>query len=127
MRRIVCLLVPMLLMLAGCATTSPLATRTADRNSLGGIWEEEWPGQEESDRYRIEVTAEAIKITPLTRSDQQSIRDVYFQHKRLSFLLELDGSVVHYDLVLVDDQMLSGRAKGGERNFNEPVRWYKVE
>jgi len=116
----------LLLLASACATTSPLATSSKDRHALNGVWEEEWPGQQENDRYRVEIMPEGIVITPLTRAGNQTIRDVYFQHKRLSFVLELDGVPVYYDLVMVNDQLLAGRAKGGARNLDEPVRWYKV-
>lgn len=128
MCRIVLSILAVLLLLSACAVTqSPLATSARDLKSLAGVWEEEWPGQQKNDRYRIEVVDERARITPLTRTEKQRVRDVIFQHKRLTFYLELDGSSVYYDLVLADEGVLSGRAKGGKSNFDEPVRWYRVE
>jgi hypothetical protein len=109
-----------------CATTSPMATRADDRQSLAGVWEEEWPGQQTNDRYRIEVGGDKITITPLTNADTQKVRDVVFRGKTLDFIVELEGGAVYYNLVLVSSTLLSGRAHGGPRNFDEPVRWYKA-
>ena len=115
------------LLLAGaCASTSPLATRPLDRQTLVGTWEEEWPGQATNDRYRIEVNGEQIVITPLTNVGTQKVRDVVFRGKTLDFYLDLEGGTVYYNLVLISSSLMTGRARGGPRNFDEPVRWYKV-
>ncbi len=128
MHRIVLSLLTVLLLLSACASKqSPLATNARDLKSLAGVWEEEWPGQQEKDRYRIEIVNDRVRITPLTRQEKQRVRDVYFQHKRLTFILDLDGSPVYYDLVLADEGVLAGRVKGGKENYDEPVHWYRVE
>ena len=128
MYRIVLSMISVLLLLSACAATqSPLATSSRDLKSLAGVWEEEWPGQQEKDRYRIEIVNEHARIMPLTRTEKQQVRNVIFQHKRLTFYLELDGSPVYYDLVLIQKGVLAGRAKGGKDNFDEPVHWYQVE
>jgi len=115
----------LVLVAVACATT-PLATREDDRRSLAGTWEEEWPGQPVNDRYRIDVTGEQITITPLTNAETQRVRDAVFRHKTLDFYLEIEGGAVYYNLVLVSPTLMTGRARGGPRNFDEPVRWYKV-
>ena len=125
-RHQVLLLLPLLLSLVACATTQTPVTAPRDLRALVGVWEEEWPGQPSNDRYRIEVVGEQVTITPLTNADKQQVRDVVFRKKQLDFILELDGSPVFYNLVLVTPKLLSGRAKGSERNFDEPVRWYKI-
>ena len=112
---------------AACATTSPLATPAKDLAKLSGVWEEEWPGMPTKDRYRIAVTGENVAVTAVTNPEKQQIRNVAFQYKRLSFFVDLDGSAVYYDLVLISDGVLSGKVTGGKRNFDETVRWYKVE
>ena len=116
-----------LAVVVGCASTSPFATKKSDLKSLAGVWEEEWPGQTEKDKYRIDIDGQTITITPLTRTEEQAVKSTVFQHKRLLFTLLLDGSPVDYDLVLIHAKLLTGRAKGGARNFDEPVRWYKTQ
>jgi hypothetical protein len=118
------LFVLLLALVVGCAS-SPLATSPSDRKALFGEWEEDWPGQTEKDLYRIGFAGEEITITPLSKATEQSTKHVVFQQKRLTFDLMLDGAPVHYDLVLITPTQLSGRATGGKRNFDEPVRWYK--
>ncbi|MDP8222683.1 MAG: hypothetical protein P9L99_04930 [Candidatus Lernaella stagnicola] len=124
-----CLLLVLLLvfLVSACASTSPLATKSGDRKALLGLWEEEWPDQEDHDRYRIDEADGQVTITPLNRTDIQAVKEVFFQHKRLVFTLVLNGSPVRYDLVLVNPTLLAGRAKGGARNFDEPVRWHKKD
>jgi len=117
----------LLFALGACATTdTPFVTETEDICALAGEWEEEWPGQETNDRYLIEVSGERVRITPLTNIEQQRVRDVVFRHKQLDFILELEDSPIYYNLVLVTPELLSGRARGGRQNFDEPVRWYKI-
>jgi hypothetical protein len=116
-----------LLWLLGCATASPLATQDKDRASLAGVWEEEWSGQTPKDRYRITVAADEVTVTPLTNAEKQKVRHVAFAYKRLSFYLDLTGGAVYYDLILANKNLLSGRVKGGAKNFDELVRWYRVE
>jgi hypothetical protein len=129
MKRFALLLVllPALVLGASCATTSPLATPAKDWGKLAGVWEEEWPGAATKDRYRIAVSGETVAITAVANPEKQQIRNVAFQYKRLSFFLDLDGGAVYYDLMLVSDGLLAGKVTGGKRNFDEMVRWYKVE
>lgn len=111
-------------LLIGCAGV-PIATKSGDRLALAGIWEEDWPGETEKDRFEIKVQDETITITPLTHADKMAVRRVEFQQRRLTFYLDLNGSSVYYDLVLVDRQLLSGRVTGGEKLYDETVRWYR--
>jgi hypothetical protein len=115
-----------LLFLAACATTSPLATTPRDWSAIAGVWEEEWPGQQAKDRFRVEVVGETVTVVALTNVEKQKARNATFIAKRLSFYLDMDGGSVYYDLALVNDQLLAGRAAGGARNFDEQVRWTKV-
>jgi len=111
-------------LLAGCAGVS-LTAKSGDRRALAGVWEEDWPGETEKDRFEIKVQDETITITPLTHQEKMTIRRVDFQQRRLTFYLDLDGSAVYYDLVLVDRQILSGKVTGGAKNYDETVRWYR--
>lgn len=114
-----------LTLLAACATTSPLATKGKDLKALVGVWEEEWPGETEKDEYRIDLAGDTLTITPLAQKGKQEVARIVFQHKRLTFDLKFEEGKVRYDLVLITPTLLSGRATGGKRNFDEPVRWYK--
>jgi hypothetical protein len=126
-RRILCAgLLALLWLATACATVSPLATSPKDTKALAGTWEEEWPGQTTKDRYRIDVNGDAIAIMPLVNADKQKTRNIVFQQKQLTFYLDMEDGAVFYDLVLINKDVLSGRARGGRRNFDEPVVWYHV-
>lgn len=116
----------LLLMCVACASTQQPASAIRDLRALDGVWEEEWPGQDVNDQYRIEVEGEQITITPLTNASQQMVRNITFHQKHLQFILDLNGSAIFYNLVLITPELLSGKVQGGERNFDEPVRWYKI-
>jgi len=113
--------------LSSCATTSPLAVAKEDRQALVGTWEEEWPGAAVKDTYRIEIKGETVDVVPVSEAKREKVRMVQLLQKRLTFFLDLEDGPVYYDLVLVSPKVLTGRAKGGPRKFDEPVRWYKKD
>jgi len=122
-----CLLLGLGCVAAACATTSPLANDRKDYASIAGVWEEDWPGQTTKDRYRIDVQGDALTVTPLTNPDgKQRVHGVIFHYKQLMFYLEMEDGTVFYDMVLVSKDLLTGRARGGRRHFDEPIQWNRV-
>ncbi len=124
----------LILLLASCVTTPTVPTpppggggTSLDTRRWAGDWEEDWPGSQVRDRYRITISADGntISVKPITREDRQNLSNLRWDGETLSFTLYFDNSPINYSLRIdAAGNNLTGTAtrNGEPRN----IRWYRA-
>ncbi len=136
MKRFLLLLVlaGMLVLVAGCATTSPLlppgaTIEKADHvNRWLGVWAEQWPNSSQSDRYRITLESPGGKIVvvPLTNAARQNLSEFTWDGKRLEFVNHVEERKIFYALEMdKNGDQLNGTVRSEKGDISN-ITWTKA-
>ncbi len=92
-----------------------------------GDWLEQWPDANDQDRYRLALLPgrDTPVLMAITRPEKQALKSVTWDGRRLTFILDLDYNLIHYELVAKNKDLLIGVASSPEGKVKK-ITWRRV-
>lgn len=96
-------------------------------NEWAGDWLERWPNSSEQDRYRLARLPGSgdLVLMAVTRPEKQAIKTVRWDGRRLTFILDLNQNLIHYELVAQNKDLLVGIATNPEGKIKR-LTWQRA-
>lgn len=113
--------------LFGCAGTQTTSGPPPNTYLLVGDWEEDWPGDNTPDRYRVQSVNQgySVSIQPLTDTHRQQVTNIQWDGNVLRFTLMYDNAPIKYELRPTNTgQELVGQAELSNGNIKN-ITWRK--